>query len=85
MDEQEHTEVADRLATGAVQQKAVVGVGAKVTHNTGNYNSISVNVFLSVPCEPTQKAINETYEKVSSWVEEKTDAELDYALNKDTD
>jgi len=54
---------------------AVVGMTKKLTLNLGNYESATVSVHLSMPCEPKKDSINKMYEKVSKWVDSRIDAE----------
>ncbi len=50
---------------------ATVGVNAGITKNLGDYNSVKVSVSLFMPCTPTSDDIDETYNQVKSWVDEK--------------
>lgn len=48
---------------------ATVSVQMGLTRNLGDYNNIKVGVFLSVPCDVNNEAIDTTYLKVKGWVD----------------
>lgn len=56
-------------------QSATVSVGKKLTLNLGNYESATITVHLSMPCSPGKDAVNDMYQKVSSWVDGRIDEE----------
>lgn len=57
------------------ENPAVVSVGKKLTMNIGNYESVSVSVHLSMPCQPEKTAINQMFEKVNMWVDRRIESE----------
>jgi len=72
----EHPDGAHEAETEHVGQFIVaqaplctVGVGAGATMNMGNYQSLRVNVFCSIPCE--KKHLDATYESAAEFVEHK--------------
>jgi hypothetical protein len=50
-------------------------VGKKLTMNIGNYESVSVSVHLSMPCQAEKDAVNQMFEKVNMWVDRRIEAE----------
>lgn len=50
---------------------ATVGLTMAVTRNLGKYESIKMMVSLSVPCENSPTAIEETFDAVKEWVDAK--------------
>lgn len=50
---------------------AVVGFKVGRTKTTGAYESLRVDVSLSMPCKPDQKSIDETFKKCYKWVDKK--------------
>lgn len=54
---------------------AYVRVDGGITKNLGDYNSVKIGVSISMPCEPTFKAINKCYKKTSKLVDELMDKE----------
>jgi hypothetical protein len=57
------------------ENPAVVSVGKKLTMNIGNYESVSVSVHLSMPCQAEKDAVNQMFEKVNMWVDRRIEAE----------
>lgn len=57
---------------------AVLTVGGKITKNMGEFESISVNVSLSMPCDP--QSVDQCYESTSEWVDRRLLEELDKAV-----
>lgn len=55
---------------------AMVSVSGKVTKNLGNYESLSVSVGISLPCNPNDKEIDKAYDYASSFVDKYTIKEL---------
>lgn len=50
------------------EEPAVVEVTGSSTYNLGNYNSAKVGVSIRIPCDNTDEAIRETYNKCSDYV-----------------
>jgi hypothetical protein len=57
------------------QDAAFVSVKAGATVNLGSYNSGRIDVSLMYPCYPSQ--IDDVYESVKNWVDEKLSAEYE--------
>ena len=53
---------------------ANVGMSIKKTTNLGNFESVSVEVSLRVPCEVDE--VDDAFEQVESWIEEKLTTSL---------
>lgn len=51
-----------------------VGYSLKTTKNLGNYESVSVDVSIHVPCK--QEDVDEAFEACEQWVHEKVDLTL---------
>lgn len=69
-------ETDQQLSTGTVRipegvKPAYVKVGAGLTISMGNFESLRVDVSISMPCMPTEQAINDAYETVSQMVADK--------------
>lgn len=62
---------------------AYVRVSASVTKNMGNFNSIKVQVDVSLPCYPEGTEIDRTYDICSSWVNQKIQDEIEYAYGRE--
>lgn len=59
---------------------ASVGVDFGLTINLGNYNSARINVSAQVPCYTEE--LNEAYDFVQKWVEDRVRAERDQIVSK---
>lgn len=57
------------VSFGPGEEPAFVRVGAGNTFNMGNYESLRIDVSVTLPCHPHQ--IDETYRQASDWVAEK--------------
>ena len=53
------------------QANATINVSSGITLNLGNYESLRIDVGITLPCKPTKKEIEDTYSKCIEWVEEK--------------
>lgn len=58
---------------------ATVGIKAGCTINLGNFNSGRVDVSLFYPCQPDK--VNETYESVKEWIDERLSQEYSELRN----
>lgn len=54
-----------------VDHPALVRVGVGSTLNMQNFQSLRIDVSVTLPCAPTTDAIQETYEQASEFVAEK--------------
>lgn len=54
-----------------------VGVKLGRTKNTGNYESLRVDISLEMPANTDKKSLNKTFKKCLSWC----DAKMDEVLN----
>ncbi len=54
-----------------ISTPATITVSSGITLNLGNYESLRVDVGISLPCKPTKKDVEETYTKALQFVEEK--------------
>ncbi len=61
----------------SIVNPAHVSVMGKVTKNLGDYNSAQVSVGITLPCEATEEALEETYKRASAWVSAKIETELE--------
>lgn len=50
---------------------ANVGMSIALTKNLGNYESLKITVSLSMPSNPDEASISNTFTEVKSWVDEK--------------
>jgi hypothetical protein len=50
---------------------AEVGVHYGLTINTGNYESVKLDVSIRFPCYPNKESVDATYEAVQSWAQDK--------------
>lgn len=57
-----------------------VGVSLGMTKNMGEYNSLKMGVHISLPCLPTDKAVQKTYRKASRMAAEFLDEEYENAM-----
>ena len=53
---------------------ANIGVRARTTINLGNYENISVEVSIHVPCETKHGAILEAFEFAAGWLDERMES-----------
>jgi len=67
----------------AIQGNGYIRVGGKITENQGDFNSVSVNVEVEMPCAPDFESLEDMYEKVSDFVSDKLEEELDIATGGD--
>ena len=58
---------------------AYVNVSGKVTRNTGNFNSVSITVGITLPCDPNAKNLENAYVYASDLVEEYINEQLENA------
>lgn len=59
---------------------AVVGLKGGITKNMGDYNSVKVEVFASVPCDPTAESMRKAKGFLSEMVDEFMDEEYSKAI-----
>lgn len=50
---------------------ALVNVSMGLTKNLGNYESLKIQIGITIPCLPTGEDIEATYEQAKAWVDEK--------------
>lgn len=62
---------------------AYVRVSASATKNLGNFNSVKVQVDISLPCYPEGTEIDRVYDIASAWVNQKIQDELEFAYGRD--
>lgn len=62
---------------------AYVKVSGSVTRNTGNYNSVRVQVDVSLPSYPEGSELDRVYNICSEFVNHKIQDEVEYALGRD--
>ena len=74
------TETQD-VGTLDCENPALVQVGDKVTRNLGDYNSLTVSLFITMPCAPDADSIRECYRETSELVHELLDEEFQKAYN----
>lgn len=55
---------------------AYVKVSGGLTKNMGDYNSVRIDVAVTMPCLPTDQDVRSTYESVSKLVDELLSKEL---------
>lgn len=54
-----------------ISTPATITVSSGITLNLGNYESLRIDVGISLPCKPTKKDVEDTYTKALQFVEEK--------------
>ena len=64
-------------------EPAYVKVSASVTKQPRPYESVRVQVDISLPCNPVGSEIEHAYDIASSWVNEKIQEELEYAFGRE--
>lgn len=64
------------------QNPAYVQVGGGITKNMGDFNSIRVDVKVTMPCLPTDDKVREVYKELSDTVDELLTEELELAEEK---
>lgn len=64
----QNTIAQPELTTGA---NATINVSSGITLNLGNYESLRIDVGITLPCKPTKKDVEDTYARCIEWVEEK--------------
>jgi hypothetical protein len=57
--------------TEPISTPATINVSSGITLNLGNYESLRVDVGITLPCKPTKKDVEDTYAKALQFVEEK--------------
>ena len=62
---------------------AYVTVNGSITKNLGDFNSIRVQVGISLPCEPAELEVRATFDKASAMVDEFVGLELENALGSE--
>lgn len=63
----------EQVAPPTIVTPSMANVGMKLgtTINTGNYESVRVDVSLFMPSETSAEQLNDTFEAVSQWVDDK--------------
>lgn len=61
------------------EHPATVSVGAKVTRNLGDYNSLQVSLHISMPCRPDDASLNVCYRETSDKVQKLLEEEFQRA------
>jgi hypothetical protein len=62
---------------------ANVSVGGKVTKNMGNYESVTISVNITIPCDPNDKAIETAYNYASDFIDRATVDQLNLTTFSD--
>ena len=60
-------------------EPAYVDVVGSITRNMGNYNSVRIEVKLSMPALPVITEVDRVYHMASGWVEDKLEEEMSRA------
>ena len=58
-------------------QHAVITYGSGATINLGDFNNARVYVELAYPCAPDQDELDQAYDEIKMWVDERVQAEVD--------
>ncbi len=66
-----------------IRNPAHVMIKGGITRNMGDYNSVSVAVSVTMPCAPTDEAIQSTYEKIAATVDDLLNNELAVATGEE--
>jgi hypothetical protein len=77
--EEESVTERDPIDIGAIDNPAYVRVGGGITKNLGDFNSLRVDISVSLPCPPNEEAINTAYTSASSIVDTLISQELENA------
>ena len=76
------TENTDKFYVGDEVNPAYVGVTVGYTKNLGNYESVKVNVSISVPVKPKESEIRKSFDNVSELCEELLKTEMENTGNE---
>lgn len=58
----------------SAEPMASVHVSVGITRNLGNYESVKINVGVTLPCRPDADEIEQTYTEAKGWVDSKIEA-----------
>ena len=76
-------EKTEKFKAESIINPAYVTVNGSVTKNTGNFESVRVQVGISLPCLADEKTVTKTFNRLSEMVEQFVGIELDNALGED--
>ena len=66
-------------ANESITNPARVSVKLGITKNLGNFNSLRVDVQVEYPCKPDEVTVASTVKRVSRWVQEFIEQEIEEA------
>ena len=75
----------DRSRIVVPQHPAEVSVAGGMTIGQPDFSALRVDVRVTIPCKPTEKAIEEAYEFCSDLVDDYLEREKDIALGLEED